>query len=148
MLNDVLYKDARVYAQDLLDIRKTKVRVNKTLYFVLNISSAFFAFASATLIALIFSKIFFSKWPEWYFFASAGTSAFITLLSSVVNYFTVKDNMIKYRHEIKLIEREIFKYEHRMGKLYANKDKDFFLYANVASIVGSREAKKEVDINE
>lgn len=147
MLNR-LYKNPNDYAQDVLQDRHERVKRNRKFYFSLNIISAVFTFATGVLFALIFSKELFPVKPEWFFYSSAGFTAGTTLVASTVNYFMIRDNMHKYSREIKLIEREIYLHENKIGNLYKGKDRDFYLYASIASIVGSKEAKKEVTADE
>ena len=131
------------YKDQVLEILKHKIKRNKILLYSLRILTFLGAFASIIIVSLIMGKIIYSSYPAWFFFTTASITSIITLITSLINFFILKDNFEKYKKEKELVQLEILKHENSISKRYKSKDKDFNLNISIGVIVGSKEAKKE-----
>ena len=138
-----LVTDNTSYKDEVLKVLEHRIKTNKVFLYVLRVLTFLGAFASVIIVSLIMGKIIYSSYPTWFFFATASITSVIAFITSLINFFVLKDNLEKYKKEKELVNIEILKHENGISKRYKSKDKDFNLNISIGVIVGSKPAKKE-----
>ena len=123
---------------------KLKARIYKYIFVLFNVFSMIATFAILTLSTLVVSKTLFNGVPSWYFYATTVVSAVITLITSLINFFYIKDQAEHYKKLHQYIQGEIIKHSSNSEVYKNNKHKDFEIFHRVNVKMGNEYAK-EVD---
>ena len=139
-----LYDNPQNYVKNILIDVEGDYKRYKAIFVTLNILIAIFTALSTIITAIIISKLVFSTFPEWYFFATAGLSAFSALFGSIVNYFNISDKIKDFKKQRNDIQIEQIKFENNISEAYSGPDKEYRLYLRVSAIVGNESSQVEV----
>ena len=132
------------YKEEVMKELNKKIKVTKAFFNTLRIITFIGAFSTVTIVALIMGRVFFGSYPVWFFFATASISAVVAFISSLINFFVLKDNIDKYRKERTRVKLEILKYENNISERYKHGNKQYNLNIAIGEIIGSKAAKKEL----
>ena len=130
-----------VFVERRLLQAKRRFKIAKVIYVSFNIISFISIFALLAMSTIVFSKLISDTTPDWYFIVTTGISASVALITSVANFFYVKEKTEQYSSEIDYIQAEITYFELNL-KDYKTKNKEFVLYHNVSSFIGIKAAKE------
>lgn len=135
----IVYVEKQYYRTGII------ARTYRRFFILFNVLSMLAGFAILTLSTLVVSKTLFKTVPSWYFYSTTVVTAFITLITSLINFFYIKD---KYQENLKnnqLIKAEIIKHSSK-SELYAkSKNPDFEIFHRVNLILGIATAKEVND---
>ena len=137
-----LYSNTTEYKEYQVSRLESKRSRYKAMFLILNLISLMASLTSSILTALLISELVYSSYPQWFFFATAGISAVISLISSLLSYFVVKDSISKISGKLIEIEAEELLYKNKTIKKYQEKNRDFSYYVSIASILGINAAEK------
>ena len=118
-------------------------KINSRLFNTFNVLSAIATFIIVSLSTIIISKIVTTTAPPWYFYATTVVTSIITFITSMINFFYIKDLRNKYLNQKEQISKEILMHELRINE-YKSSNRDFVLFHRVSLFMGYNKAK-EVD---
>lgn len=119
--------------------------IYKRLFNYFNVLSMIAAFVITTLSTIVFSKVWFSSVPSWYFYSTTFVTALITFITSIINFFYIKQKYLDAVRNHELIKSEIMKYSEKIGHYKAAKNRDFEIFHRVNLILGNQLAKEVED---
>ena len=143
-MSNLIIRDINKYQESKISLAESKIKNYRRIYVILNVISILAVFASATISTLIISKLVYSSYPDWFFYATAGVSATTAFISTLLNFFFIHDNLKDEERHLKLMQLEIVKYNNGLSDKYIGKHKDFNLFATIEAINGSKAARKEI----
>ncbi len=132
-----------VFVERRLDQAIGRQRIAKSVYISFNIISFISVLVLLAFSTIIFSKIVTTGTPDWYFTVTTGIAAFITFMTSMANFFYVKEKQEQYKSEIEYIESEIAYFQLGLKDYTNKKTKEFVLFKNVTSFIGFTMAKED-----
>ena len=138
IIDNVNYKDK------IIKILDRKIKKHTVLYNTLRVITFMGAFASTIIVSLIMGRVFFGSYPVWFFFATAAITAIVAFITSLTNFFVLKEKMLKYKKERRLVKYEILKYENNISERYKRGNEEYNLNIAIGVIIGSKAAKKEL----
>lgn len=130
------------YAETTLENLKKEYRILRGIFYALNIFSATLAAASTIVAALVVSRLFWDHFPVWFFFLTTGITSTTALFTSILNFFTVKQNMLNREKQVVDIESEIWLYNAKASERYRAENRDYMLFLRVASIAENQKAQE------
>ena len=142
-MNKLITKDLD-YKDEVMKYLNNKIKITRTFFNILRVITFFGAFATVTIVALIMGRVFIGFYPAWFFFATASITASLAFITSLINFFVLRENMDKYRTERRRVKFEILKYENNISERYAHGNKQYNLNIAIGEIIGSKAAKKEL----
>lgn len=118
-----------------------KYIIYKALYIILNILTMLCTFTSVLIFAVILWK---GGFTVWFLITNVSLSAGISLVSSLLNLFVIKKNMILYHDNSWRINAEITHYYTKTDdyKVVDNYSREYKLFLNISIIVGITSAIK------
>ena len=143
-MSKLIIRDINKYQESKISLAESKIKNYRRIYVILNVISILAVFASAVISTLIISKLVYTGYPDWFFYATAGISATTALISTLLNFFFIHDNLNDEEKRLKLMQLEIVKYNNGLSDKYIGKHKDFNLFATIEAINGSKAARKEI----
>lgn len=135
----------KVFVERQLYKARRRAKINKSLFIYLNIISMFATLVILAITTIVISKVFSKEIPSWYFYATTVASAIITLITSLINFFLVKDNAQKYSAQVKYIEGEIIKFDKKTDVYKNAKDPEMEIFHRVALLMKYDVAKEVQD---
>lgn len=132
------------YVEDNKFLLERKLVKFKRLFFTLNFIAILAGAFSSILVAIMISHLVYDAWPMWYFYASTAASALTTLVTSLLNFYVVRDTINKSKKTLNLISKEEALYHNKAATRYKGKSAEFNLYLSVGAILDSKAAKKAV----
>ena len=120
-----------IYVERELYKARRSTHINRTLFYLFNIFSMITTFVILVLTTLVISKILTTSIPEWYFYATTVVTAIVTLVTSLINFFYVKDKYDKNKELSQFIEGEIIKYSVNSEEYSKTKDKELLIFEKV-----------------
>ena len=142
MLN--LSIDSKEYASSLYKYLFNRRKRLKWYFLTLNILAVLGALFTTVLTAILVSKLVYEKYPDWFFFATAGSSAMLSLVSSFLNFFIIKDTINKIANKLNKIEKIMILHSNKLTDKFKGNKADFHLYNDISIIVNSKSKKQEV----
>lgn len=140
-----LYTTHEEYVQSSLTRLAKERKQAKSIFLILNIISALMILFTAVLTPLMISHLLYiDSYPDWFFYATAGASAVGGFVTSLLNFFVIKEKITTSEEMINLIESELVLFYNKATPSYKGKNAEFNLYVAVGSILGSKAAKQEV----
>ena len=139
-----LYTDAPLFVTNAKRELSTYLERYKKVFYTLSVLIGLGTATGSIVTTLVLSKVIWTDYPNWFFFLTAGISAFSVLMMSTLNYFLIREKIHNYKRKIKWIEAEELKYHQKLSKQYQSKFRDYNLYLSVASYLDNISAKKEV----
>lgn len=130
------------YSERTLEKLKKEYKFLRIVYYSLNILTAILAATSTIVAALVISKLIWVSFPDWFFFLTTAITSGSALFTSILNFFTVKQNMLNREKQIVDIESELWLYNARASERYKAKDRDYMLFLRVASIADNQKAQE------
>ena len=118
-----------------------KLKVSKFFFVVLNIVSFIATFFVSSLTILTFSKMFWNI-STWFYFTTAGVTASTTFITTMINFFYVKDKIKTYEDLSHFLHTEIILYQINEGNYKKTKNKDFEIFRVVCKRLGYAFAKE------
>ena len=132
-----LSTNAKEYASSIYEnLFKRRTRF-KWYFLILNLLTVLATLFTTALTAILVSKLVFQKYPDWFFFATAGSSAILSLTSSLLNFFVVKDSIKKTTSKLNKIEKIMVLHSNKLTDRFEGENSDFYLYNEVSKIVNS-----------
>lgn len=123
----------------------TRRRIRFKRYFIiLNMLTVLGVLFTTVLAAVMVSKIVYQKYPDWFFFATAGISAMLSLVSSFLNFFVVKDTVEKATIQLNKIEKIMILYSNKLTDKFSGDYAEFNLYNEVSIAMHWISKKQEV----
>ena len=138
-----LYTSPMEYIKSNVKRLESRHSLYKKLFLFFNVVAFSMALFSSVLTALMISKLIYSSYPDWFFYATAGASAVGALMASLLNFFVINSNISDFKEKINGIEGELVLYNNKVTKRYKGKHREFNLYLKVGVILGSKAAKEE-----
>lgn len=138
-----LYTEAPLFVKNAKKELIIYLERYRKVFYILSVLIGLGTAAGSIITTLVLSKVFWDDYPNWFFFLTAGISAFSVLMMSTINYFLIREKIHTYKRKIKWIEAEELKYRLELSKQYQSKFKDYNLYLSVASYLDNISAKKE-----
>jgi len=135
------------FAQEKINFYETRIKWLKKMNVFLNVVIIFAGLITTVITSLMVSKLIYSSYPDWFFYATAGISAGTGLATSILNFFIIQDNIKTYKGNLINIRAEIASYESKAKPTYQRRkagDNDYELFLAVAKITGSKAARKEI----
>ncbi len=134
-----------VFVEKQYQKSKRRYIINRLLFIYFNIFSMVATFLILTIGTLVLAKILWSYSSPNYFYTTTVVTAIVTLFTSLINFFYIKDNMNKYENQKEFIRSEIIKYEIN-GEIYKNSiDKEFEIFHRITRYIGYSSAKEADD---
>lgn len=140
MLN--LYRTPLEYVYESKKNQEKKYKQFRALFILLSLFMFMCGLFTGVITPIVISKSFFTSFPTWYFIASASATALSGLVSSLLNFYVVKDSMSKCKMNINMINKEIILYINKSTKNYQDTNRDYNLYISIGMIMNSHAAKK------
>lgn len=140
-----LYSNAEEYKNHNIKNLVARRSKYKKIFIILNLFSALLSLIATIITALLISKLLYSSFPDWFFYTTAGISAGISLISSLLSYFIVNDTINNISKKLIKIEVEDVLYKNKLIEKYKEDNADFSFYVSIAIILGVNIAKKEVE---
>lgn len=138
-----LYTDSTQYVKNAkAELSRYLSRYKKTFY-ILSVIIALGVASTAIITTIMVSKVWYQQYPNWFFFFTAGISAFSALLTSIINYFLIRDKIQSYKRKLLWIEAEEEKYRLKLTRKYQSHYRDYHFYTSVASYLDNMSAKRE-----
>ena len=109
--------------------------LNKWLFYCFNILTAAAALAAVIITTIIVSKLLNTAVPAWYLYFTTSISAVTALITSLVNFFLLKDNIAKFARRKVLIGAELIKYHQQTEQYSSEQDRAWLLFTTVFTIV-------------
>lgn len=127
----------KVFVEKMYHISRKRYFINKNINILFSLISILAGAFVVIFTAVVFSGLVTTGTPDWFFYGTTGVSAAIAFLTSLFNFFYVKENVAKYKLRFEKIRLEITKYKLEIGeyKKAANK-KDINLFENIMYILG------------
>lgn len=129
------YKNPLQYASHHHKMAGYYYALNKWLFYFFNILTAIAALTLVIVTTVIVSKLLTTVVPTWYLYFTTSISAITALISSLVNFFLLKDNINKFNKRKVLIAAELIKYKNQPSAKKAGYE--WTLFNNVFKIVTS-----------
>lgn len=145
MLN--LDKDTYRFTHSKIAYYNKQIKLFQKISVFLNIVIILASFATTIITSLIMSRLIYDGYPDWFFYSTAGISALTGLASGLLNFFVIKDNIKSYKSIVAKIEAEFISYSTQAKSIYQCKSESknrYHLFLSVATITGSKAAKKEM----
>lgn len=120
-----------------------RYRFNRVIFILFNLLSMLITFTILTIGTLVLAKVIWSYASPNYFYTTTVVTAILTLVTSLINFFYIKDNIQKYKSQKDFIHSEIMKYDTNSEEYANSKDKKFEIFHRVTLHMGyesSREA--------
>ncbi|NQZ65919.1 MAG: DUF4231 domain-containing protein [Mycoplasmatales bacterium] len=134
-----------IFVERQYQMAKRRYVINRLLFVYFNILSMVATFFILTIGTLVLAKILWSYSSPNYFYATTFVTAIITLATSLINFFYIKDNIKKYKDQKEFIRNEIIKYEINAEVYKKSKDKEFEIFHRVTNYIGYFSAKEVND---
>ncbi|MCK5806921.1 MAG: DUF4231 domain-containing protein [Mycoplasmataceae bacterium] len=116
----------------------------KRYFLILNLLTVIAALFTTVLTALMVSKMIYKQYPDWFFFATSGSAAMLSLVTSLLNFFIIKGTIDETTTKLNKIENIMVLHFNKLTDKFKGKNADFNLYNEVAIVVNSEAAKQEV----
>ena len=143
MLN--LFHSSNAYFKKVYKNIKNDLWRYKVTYYFIRILNLLFSLGIAVFTVLILSNLIWDGWPPAYIFISTGVSVATMFFTSIINFFYIKEKMDQKKIQVSKMEKERFKYLHKIGPLYKEKTKcDFNFYLVISSILGNKKSTSEL----
>lgn len=130
------------YSIRTLEKIKREYKILRIIFYSLNIFSAILAATSTIVAALVISKLIWESFPDWFFFLTTAITSGTALFASILNFFTVKQNLDEREQQILDIESELWLYNAKASERYKAKNRDYMLFLRVASIANNQKAQE------
>lgn len=134
-----------VFVEKQFYLSEKKAKLFKHLFIYFNILTMFATFAILVLSTLVVSKVIFNGIPTWYFYATTFLSALLTLVTSLVNFFYVKEKYEINNRLHQYIKGEITKYSAKTGIYNSVKNPKTEIFHKVCLMLEYKSAREVED---
>ncbi len=135
--------EPNVFVERQLAKAKSRRRLTKTVFISFNIISFIATFALLALATIVFANLAGNGTPDWYFTVTTGIAAMVALITTLANFFYVKEKQVQYQAEIEYIEAEIAFFQLGLKEYSNQKTKEYILFHNVTAFIGYNAAKED-----
>ncbi|WP_127942504.1 DUF4231 domain-containing protein [Mycoplasma sp. ATU-Cv-703] len=133
------------YGHKIVDFLKHRVIGLERAYVSINVIILLLGLATSIFSIIFASKLFgLTTVPDWYPYITAGIGAFTTLVTSLFNFFHIRESLKRDQNALNRVWVEINKYESQLVPKYRLKDREYNLFVAVEAILGNETAKTEV----